>query len=46
MLFGVEGLDPASLIGAAALLIAASILAALTPLRHAARIDAVTALRL
>jgi ABC-type antimicrobial peptide transport system permease subunit len=45
MLFGVEALDPISLIGAAFLLIVASTVASLTPLGRATRVDAVAVLR-
>lgn len=44
-LVGVDGLDPPMLGGAALLLIAASTLSTLTPVRRAARIDAPTLLR-
>jgi predicted permease len=45
MLFGVEALDPISLMGAAFLLIVASTVASLRPLGRATRVDAVTVLR-
>jgi ABC-type antimicrobial peptide transport system permease subunit len=45
MLVGVENLDPISLIGAALLLIAASVLASLVPLGRAVRVDTVAVLR-
>jgi len=45
MLVGVETLDPISLIGAALLLMAASVIASFAPLRRAVRVDAVAVLR-
>jgi len=45
MLFEVDPLDPATILGAALLLIAASALASYVPLRRATRVDAVAMLR-
>ena len=45
LLFAVEPLDPITLIGAAALLISASVLASIWPLRRALRLDALALLR-
>jgi ABC-type antimicrobial peptide transport system permease subunit len=45
MLFGVEALDPITLIGAALLLMVSSAVASYAPLRRATQIDAVTVLR-
>jgi predicted permease len=45
LLFGVHPLDPASITGAAALLVAASLLACYLPARRASRVDPLDALR-
>jgi predicted permease len=45
MLFEIEPLDPTTLIGAALLLIVATVIASYVPMRRATRIDAVAALR-
>jgi ABC-type lipoprotein release transport system permease subunit len=45
MLFEVEPLDPASIGGAALLLMGASVLASYVPVRHATRVDATAMLR-
>jgi putative ABC transport system permease protein len=45
MLFEVDPLDPSVLLGAAALLIAASLIASYVPVRRATRLDAVAMLR-
>jgi len=45
MLYGVDALDPTTLIGAALLLVAAAVLASYLPMRRASRVDAVAVLR-
>jgi ABC-type antimicrobial peptide transport system permease subunit len=45
MLFEVHPLDPSSILGAALLLIVASVLATYFPMRRATRVDAAAALR-
>jgi hypothetical protein len=44
-LYGVSPLDPVSLLGAAALLTAATVVAAWVPAQRATHVDAVTVLR-
>ena len=46
MVFGTEGLDPITLTAAASLLMAASTIASLAPLRRATRVDPMTMLRM
>ncbi len=45
MLYGVDSLDPVTMLGAAGLMIAASVLASYLPVRRATRIDPLVALR-
>jgi ABC-type antimicrobial peptide transport system permease subunit len=45
MLYGVDSLDPVTMVGAAGVLIAVSVLATYFPVRRATRIDPLVALR-